>query len=283
LVFHEDEVDGFRVRRYRPRIEGLFARIERWSKIGTPENVHWRSISKDNILTLYGLDASSRIADPLDPRRIFTWLICETRDDKGNAIVYRYKAEDGTGVDLTMAHEANRGSPADPRRTAKRYLKRIVYGNRASLLDTATGQRPRFVKKAQWDAAGWMFEVVFDYGDHDPQVPTPGDDLKVSSSGTFKYPWNTRPDPFSSYRSGFEVRTTRLCRRVLTFRNAQVPMEHAPGSLFIVSFRLRGSYHAAVPPRVDVPSLSRRRGSGKRLPEEFHGLHLLRRCQSQGH
>ena len=72
LVMHEDELDGYRVRRYRPRIEGLFARIERWSKIGSPGDVHWRSISKDNILTLYGHDANSRIADPLDASRIFS-------------------------------------------------------------------------------------------------------------------------------------------------------------------------------------------------------------------
>ena len=83
LVIHEDELDGYRVRRYRPRIEGLFARIERWSKIGAPSDVHWRSISKDNILTIYGFDSEFRIADPLNASRIFTWLICETRDDKG--------------------------------------------------------------------------------------------------------------------------------------------------------------------------------------------------------
>ena len=29
--------------------------------------------------------------------------------------------------------------------------------------------------------------------------------------------WPVRPDAFSSYRSGFEVRTYRLCRRVLMF------------------------------------------------------------------
>jgi len=96
LVVHEDELDGYRVRRYRPRIEGLFARIERWSKISSPGDVHWRSISKDNILTLYGHDANSRIADPLDAGRIFSWLICESRDDKGNGIRYIYKPEDGT-------------------------------------------------------------------------------------------------------------------------------------------------------------------------------------------
>jgi hypothetical protein len=87
LVVHEDDVQGYRVRRYRPRIEGLFARIERWTRIGAAGDVHWRSISKENILTVYGRDTNSRIADPLDPSRIFSWLIAETRDDKGNAIL----------------------------------------------------------------------------------------------------------------------------------------------------------------------------------------------------
>jgi hypothetical protein len=45
LLVHEDELDGYRVRRYRPRIESLFARIERWSKIGAPSDVHWRSLN----------------------------------------------------------------------------------------------------------------------------------------------------------------------------------------------------------------------------------------------
>src|SRR5438093_10277590 len=52
----------FRVRRYRPRIEGLFARIERWTNLQTGE-MHWRSISKDNVTTFYGRTAESRIAD----------------------------------------------------------------------------------------------------------------------------------------------------------------------------------------------------------------------------
>jgi Salmonella virulence plasmid 65kDa B protein len=167
LVIHEDELGGYRVRRYRPRIEGLFARIERWSKIEVPGDVHWRSISKDNILTLYGAEADARIADPLDTRRIFTWLICETRDDKGNVVLYRYKAEDGLGIDLTRVHESNRGPRNDARRRANRYLKRILYGNRTSLLDPATGQRPRFLTQTQANSADSMFEVVFDYGDHE--------------------------------------------------------------------------------------------------------------------
>ena len=80
-----------------PRIEGLFARIERWTNVADPADTFWRSISKDNITTWYGKTAESRIADPADPTRIFTWLICESYDDKGNVIVYDYKPEDSDG------------------------------------------------------------------------------------------------------------------------------------------------------------------------------------------
>ena len=170
---------GYTIHRYRPRIEGLFARIERWTKGADPDDVHWRSISKDNILTLYGKDANSRIADPDDGTRIFTWLICETRDDKGNATLYRYKAEDGLGVDLGKVNERNRGPLNDSRRSTNRYLKCIHYGNRRPLLDDNTGRRPRFLDKAQIDTqianAEWMFEVVFDYGEHDGAAPKPND------------------------------------------------------------------------------------------------------------
>src|SRR6516162_9642367 len=40
---------SYRVERNRPRIEGLFARIERWTNTYDPTDVCWRSISKDNI------------------------------------------------------------------------------------------------------------------------------------------------------------------------------------------------------------------------------------------
>jgi hypothetical protein len=199
---------GYVIHRYRPRIEGLFARIERWTHIADPTDVHWRSLSKDNLLTIYGQDEHSRIADPEDAGRIFSWLICETRDDQGNAVVYKYQPEDGTGIDLSQAHERNRGEHDDSRRTAHRYLKRIHYGNRAPLLDDA-GHRPHALTPAQRDNAGWMFEVVFDYGEHDSGDPKPND------SGD----WHCRQDPFSAYRAGFEVRTCRLCQRVLMFHH----------------------------------------------------------------
>ncbi len=68
LVVHEDQIDVYRVRRYRPRIEGLFARIERWTNMATGE-IHWHSITRDNVTTLYGKDNNSRIVNPTDPSR----------------------------------------------------------------------------------------------------------------------------------------------------------------------------------------------------------------------
>jgi RHS repeat-associated protein len=207
LVIDDSPRDGFTVRLYRPRIDGLFARIERWTR-DVDGDVHWRSLSKDNVLTVYGKDSNSRITDPVDHLRVFTWLISETRDDNGNAVLYEYRQEDGVGVDLTRARERNRGEPNDARRATNRYLKRVRYGNRVPLLDN-TGQRPRLLTAAEIQNAGWMFELVFDYGEHDAHAPKPND------AG----PWRYRNDPFSTYRARFEVRTTRLCQRVLMFHH----------------------------------------------------------------
>jgi hypothetical protein len=124
--------EGYAVRRYHPRVEGLFARIERWTQLTTGE-IHWRSVSRSNVLTRYGTTADSRIADPADPQgRIFSWLISESHDDKGNAIVYSYVAEDARNVDTELLSERNRV------RTANRYPKTIRYGNRRPARDPGT-------------------------------------------------------------------------------------------------------------------------------------------------
>jgi RHS repeat-associated protein len=183
-------VGAYEVRRYRPRIETSFARIERWDRVGDPADVHWRSISGDNVLTVYGAGPGSRITDPTDPRRIFSWLISQTRDDRGNAVWYEYAADD------------------DPRAASQRYLKRIRYGNATPLLDP-DGYRPRFAGERTLGDQHWHFQAVFDYGDHGGAIPGPLPDR----------PAPARPDPFSSYRAGFELRTTWLCRRVLMFHS----------------------------------------------------------------
>ena len=202
-----DDGTTYTIHYYRPRVEGLFARIERWTNVQTGET-HWRSISKDNITTHYGKTAESRIADPADPERIFSWLICESYDDKGNAILYTYVPEDSAGIDVSEAHEKNR---TDASRSTNRYLKRINYGNR-------TPGQPGEDLTLRSD---WLFEVVFDYDEgHYEALPAGAEGRQFVRAVKDKTrDWSVRQDPFSSYRGGFEVRTYRLCQRVLMFHH----------------------------------------------------------------
>jgi RHS repeat-associated protein len=214
--YDEFERDGYRVKRYRPRIEGLFARIERWTCLRTGE-AHWRSLSKDNVLTVYGFDAASRIADPENPDHVFSWLICRSYDDTGNAIVYEYVAEDARRVDTAGPSEQHRI------REANRYLKRIRYGNRVPvLLDPEKPSfRPSHLAPHDLDGARWMFEVVFDYGEEHYREEPPDGEGRVFAHAVIGpgSDWAARKDAFSTYRSGFEIRTYRLCRRVLMFHH----------------------------------------------------------------
>jgi Salmonella virulence plasmid 65kDa B protein len=191
--------------RYRPRIEGLFARIERWKAVGPDSSTFWRTISRDNVTTWYGKDDGSRIVDPADPRRVYQWLLCQTSDDKGNVAAYQYIREDARNVDTSSVWETNRHDAA---RQSNRYLKRILYGNVEPFLPKLDSLAVDALPKT------WMFEAVFDYGDHqghveDGRFPTPEPDTD----------WGSRGDAFSSHRAGFEVRTHRLCQRVLMFHN----------------------------------------------------------------
>lgn len=199
------------IRRYRPRIEGLFARIERWTNQKDDSDVCWRSISKDNITTWYGKTQESCIFDPNDPSHIFSWLICESYDDKGNAIRYHYVPEDDQRIDLALASERNRSSAT---RKANRYLKRIQYANKT----------PRTIDEDLSKRSDWLLETVFDYDEAhyedvplDPATPAADQHEFVLASIAPGRTWLVRPDSFSVYRAGFEVRTYRRCRRVLMF------------------------------------------------------------------
>lgn len=180
----------YSIQRYRPRTEGAFSRIER---IAHPvHGTWWRVTTRDDFTTLYGLDGASRIVDPADPTRIYQWLPALAFDAVGNCIVYHYKPEDLAGVPDTLA-ERNRRRGLAP--FSNLHPKRIEYGNRVPyFVDDADPYRPAAPTGA------FVFEAVFDYGDE-----VPGE------------AWGVRDDAFSSYRSGFEIRTCRLLRRVLMY------------------------------------------------------------------
>jgi RHS repeat-associated protein len=184
---------------YRPRIDSLFARIERW--VDQTGASHWRSISRENVTTLYGFDDGSRVADHDNPTHIFSWQICRTWDDKGNVTVYHYIPENDDGIATAAANEANRTTDT---RKIQCYLKYITYGNLEPYFPHWTAQgNPTPLP------ADWVFQLVVDYGDHSAAAPTPAPDLT----------WPVRPDAFSTRRAGFEVRTYRRVSRLLFFHN----------------------------------------------------------------
>jgi len=58
----------------RPRVEDAFARIEWWQETATGD-IHWPTISRDNVTPLFGSTASSRIYDPANPSHAFGRLL----------------------------------------------------------------------------------------------------------------------------------------------------------------------------------------------------------------
>jgi RHS repeat-associated protein len=220
--------EQYQVNRYRPRVEAGFARIERWASLADTTDVFWRTISADNVTSWYGLTSQDRVADPSDSSRIFEWLISRSYDDRGNAILYGYKTENSQGVDQSQCHERNR---SDLTRSAQRYIKTISYGNRTPVAPDLTAASPTALP------TDWCFTVVFDYGEHDLADPTMTDSAQ---------PWICRADPFSTYRPTFEVRTYRLCRRVLSFHNFPTIPSVGDGRLV----RSTGLAHAS-PPTAD--------------------------------
>jgi len=219
-VIHTESRDGFLIRRYAPRIEGSFMRIERWTKMKAPGKgqIHWRVLSPDNLTAIYGRDDNSRIFNPGSGSEdgeqcTFSWLLSEQYDCKGNAMIFKYKAEDSAGVATNEPHERHR---MEQSRSANRYLKLVQYGNRTPNRDMDWKAFSAF----ELDDKDWMFSVVFDYGDINKKHPQPHSEN----------PWLCRKDPFSSYRSGFEIRTYRLCRRIIMFHHfpAELGVDHYP-------------------------------------------------------
>jgi len=203
IIREKDSTDGaFTIRFYKPRVEGSFARIEKW-RHKTSDEIKWRVISKENVTTLFGWTAASRISDPKAAGRIFTWLPEFVFDDRGNCARYLYKKEDKTGFDPARPHNKNRFANADITYT-NTYLSKVLYGNKTPYKNFGDPFPA---------AADFMFETVFDFGEYNTVAPFDE-----------RNEWNFRQDAFSSYKSGFEIRTTRLCRRVLLFHHfAELP------------------------------------------------------------
>lgn len=231
---------SYTVKQYRPRVESLFACIERWTREITingkaQTDEHWRVVTKDNLTSLYGRTKNARIYNP-DPEKqehVFQWLLEETFDAKGNHVLYEYAQDDAAQIPIQIFEEN--------RTASQRYIRRIFYGNlpTAVPLTHSDGSEIGISRQASSPAdpsrhasRHYSLEAVFDYGDW--QLPfdlslekiqhqgyrNPSSAPEVFGDGsgtTISTP--VRGDAFSSYRAGFEVRTRRLCRRVVMYHH----------------------------------------------------------------
>lgn len=152
----EEEKEGYTL--YRPRTEGLFARIRHYR---TPNSNYWKVQTKDGLTSTYGSEnpnEAATCADPVRPSNIFAWKLTKTTDPFGNEIIYEYerdRQQDG------------------PRYWDQLYLKTI-----------------RYVEFDDKGTKRYLVQVSFHYTE-------------------------TRPDAFSAYKSGFEIRTRKRCEKIL--------------------------------------------------------------------
>ncbi len=210
------------VKLYRPRLERAFSKIERWRN---PDSgiIWWRTITGGNLTSVYGYAQTARIADPADPTKIFRWLLDCTYDDKGHYTRYVYKPEDHAGIDHGLSFEAHRAD-LPPVQT---YLKRVLHGVKRPYWNLYP-ETDEILEKP-FTENDFHFQTVFDYGEHAQAEPGPEEVID----------WETRPDPFSNYRAGFEIRTYRRCKRVLLFHRFEQELANANEPVSAVSLDYR--------------------------------------------
>src|SRR5215470_5173293 len=152
-------------REYRPRTEGLFAKILHSKSDATD---HWEVHGQDGLKSYYGTpeqsgtDTAAIIKPSLAASpRIFAWKLTRTEDPFGNRIEYIYEADEGS-------HDAHHWK--QPLLSEIRY---VDYHDERGNLD-------------------YLVRVSFEYEQRS----------------------ENESDPFSEYRAGFEIRTTKRCKAI---------------------------------------------------------------------
>lgn len=184
---------------YQPRVIEDHSRIEYWqpSKEGK-EKPFWVIYSPDGSVHFLGKTAQARIYAQKNAQQIAQWLIEETITATGEHVYYQYKAEDLVNCD---EEEQSRSSAFTG---TQRYLRQVSYGN---ILAT---KMPFVLVEPSIKDSAWLFHVIFDYGERS------ADDI-VKPTYEEQSAWFCRPDCFSRFEYGFEIRTRRLCQQVLMF------------------------------------------------------------------
>ena len=176
------------VKTYQPRTESRFDLINHIIDTSDGSN-YWEIITSENTTIIFGSRDEARISDINNPDHIAAWLIETEANDRGDLIQYNYVAENDDNVP-NIPTERNRA-------LTQKYLSCIQYG--------VYPDNPTI----------FAFQVYFDYGQYDLSKLTDGtfDVLRPTQK------WSFRPDPFSSYTNGFEIRTRRRCMNIFMVHN----------------------------------------------------------------
>lgn len=165
---------------YRPRTEGLFAKIEHVQDQANHDD-YWKVSTKDGLVSYYSApgtagnaDPPGIIAHPDHRKKVFSWRLTRTTDPFGNLIDYEYVRDRNTD---------------GPHHWDQLYLKRI-----------------RYVDFENAGATQYLVSVEFFY-DYECTTNPPLAALIPSI--------RARPDPFSEYRATFEIRTRYRCTLIL--------------------------------------------------------------------
>ncbi|MGV8004209.1 SpvB/TcaC N-terminal domain-containing protein [Photorhabdus temperata subsp. temperata] len=201
-VNSEDISASYNITRYCSRSESNFIRFEH-HQLDDKDAGHWLIYSPDGQIHCLGKTEQGRIFDPENKNKVAVWLLEESLSSTGEHIGYHYLAEDGKGLPEPLPEwELER------ERNAQRYLSKVTYGNSEQHETLYLESQPVLPQD------GWLFTLVLDYGergnnlDEAPPFDTP-------ENGQ----WLVRPDIFSRYEYGFELRTYRLCRQVLMYHH----------------------------------------------------------------
>jgi len=199
--------EGEQVLCYRMERDEACSNVERHTRPGSEPVDYWVVHARDGSRHIFGRTHQARLQDPAAPTHIAQWSLEETVNAVGEHVCYLYKND-----------------PGDPGAAHALCIKRVRYGNRTA--DAASWAIAQIDPATQ----SWMFELLLDYGEHP-------DDAASGPSYDERKPWNQRPDYFSRFEFGFEVRCDRLCERALLFHNfEELASQHVPVSALDFSY-----------------------------------------------
>ncbi len=164
------------IKAYRPRTEGLFAQITHH----TQDTDHWEVRTKDGLTSIYGTPGATPINIEDDLRAVIA-----DPDNRRKVFAWRLtQTVDPFGN--RIVYEYQRDNAKDRGHNGEQlYLHRIRYVDHGS------------------NADDFLVSVEFLYDD----ITAPGIDPEFAQK--------LRPDPFSDYRAGFEIRTQSRCKWIV--------------------------------------------------------------------